>query len=712
MRTSAGVIVIWCPAAMQVPTAGQPGRFPAGRAAEVIKVTRLKGHPADTGRSGFRWACPSDPISATTGHYLWPDEILGPPVTVLAGSARTGSARRGLDARIGMPAADGVHGRGCHRQRAGAGRLVSSRGGRRPQARRATIGTAAARRSSQRAGRPLAPGPAPARGHGRRHRVHGFWPGRDVGDTRGHRGRVAGCGRRLLSGADNDQLAGGGSASSSPVVQADDLINFLKTGAAGVPTVMLDIEYNPNPDGTGQCYGLSQSAMVSWIAAFGAEVQKSTGQQPVIYTPPGWWKDCTGGSAAFGQIPLWTPYYSATASSPVATAGWGNWAFWQYTSTGTVTGINDAGHTDLDQLNPAVLPLLDPGAQHYLVGSPVGRRIKPADPVVGQTLSFSATGLPRGVAISSTAQITGWPVAPGSYASTVTASDGHGLTGSVSFTWTVSMPPDAGPAGPVPLDLGGKCLDDVHNLAAAGTPAEIWTCNGAAAQSWKYVQDGTLRMHGMCLTVPAGAADGWKVRLGPCTDGARQQWRPVYPRAVDPSLGGRPTALLNRGSGKCLDDPGWSTTNGTRVVIWSCNGDRNQAWTLPPGPVASQIPGRCLDDSGNLTADGTKVDIWSCNGSAEQTWTVKSDGTVRVNGKCLDVAGSATASGTLVDLYSCNGGPGQQWRLAPEGAVGARLANPLSGLCLTDPADATASGVQLQILACSTTDPGQAWRVS
>ena len=505
---------------------------------------------------------------------------------------------------------------------------------------------------------------------------------------------------------------GGGSASSSPVVQADDLINFLKTGAAGVPTVMLDIEYNPNPDGTGQCYGLSQSAMVSWIAAFGAEVQKSTGQQPVIYTPPGWWKDCTGGSAAFGQIPLWTPYYSATASSPVTTAGWGNWAFWQYTSTGTVTGINDAGHTDLDQLNPAVVPLLDPGDQHYLVGSPVGRRIKPADPVVGQTLSFTATGLPRGVAISSTGQITGWPVAPGSYASTVTASDGHGLTGSVSFTWTVSMPPDAGPAGPVPLDLGGKCLDDVRNLAAAGTPAEIWTCNGAAAQSWKYVQDGTLRMHGMCLTVPAGAADGWKVRLEPCTDGARQQWRPVYPRAVDPSLGGRPTALLNRGSGKCLDDPGWSTTNGTRVVIWSCDGDRNQAWTPPPGPVASQIPGRCLDDSGNLTADGTKVDIWSCNGSAGQTWTVKPDGTVRVNGKCLDVAGSGTASGTLVDLYSCNGSPGQQWRLAPEGAVGARLANPLSGLCLTDPADATASGVQLQILACSATDPGQAWRVS
>ncbi len=90
---------------------------------------------------------------------------------------------------------------------------------------------------------------------------------------------------------------------------------------------------------------------------------------------------------------------------------------------------------------------------------------------------------------------------------------------------------------------------------------------------------------------------------------------------------------------------------------------------------------------------------------------MKPEGTVTVNGRCLDVTGSGVASGTLVDLHSCNGSPGQQWNLVPEGA-GAMLANPHSGLCLADPADATASGVQLEILACSATDPGLAWRVS
>src|SRR5215475_1930355 len=37
----------------------------------------------------------------------------------------------------------------------------------------------------------------------------------------------------------------GDGASADPVVQADDLINYLKTSTAGVPPLMLDIEYNP-----------------------------------------------------------------------------------------------------------------------------------------------------------------------------------------------------------------------------------------------------------------------------------------------------------------------------------------------------------------------------------------------------------------------------------------------------------------------------------
>ncbi|MEE1805254.1 RICIN domain-containing protein [Streptomyces sp. BE133] len=32
-------------------------------------------------------------------------------------------------------------------------------------------------------------------------------------------------------------------------------------------------------------------------------------------------------------------------------------------------------------------------------------------------------------------------------------------------------------------------------------------------------------------------------------------------------------------SGRCLDAS--TTTNGTQLVIWDCNGGANQRWTLP-----------------------------------------------------------------------------------------------------------------------------------
>jgi Ricin-type beta-trefoil lectin domain-like len=36
-----------------------------------------------------------------------------------------------------------------------------------------------------------------------------------------------------------------------------------------------------------------------------------------------------------------------------------------------------------------------------------------------------------------------------------------------------------------------------------------------------------------------------------------------------------------RSNGLCLDDTGFSTTNGTRLQIWRCNGTANQQWSLP-----------------------------------------------------------------------------------------------------------------------------------
>jgi GH25 family lysozyme M1 (1,4-beta-N-acetylmuramidase) len=503
-------------------------------------------------------------------------------------------------------------------------------------------------------------------------------------------------------------IPNGNGSSSSPVTQADDLLSYLGASSPAVP-VVLDIEYDPyvSTDHTNVCYGLSTAAMVKWIAGFDSEVQAKTGRLPIIYTTQDWWQTCTGGSTAFGQTPIWPADYS-TAGSPRLPAGWANWDFWQYTSLGTVTGINAAGHTDLDQLNPGLIPLLDPGGRKQAEGRPIAFGISLADPVQGQTPSFSATGLPPGMSISPGGQITGWLGTPGTYGVTVTAAAG-GTSGSVSFNWTVTVAASQGPTGPVVVDVGGKCLNDVGNLSANGTKADIWTCNGSTAQQWTYVRDGTLRIHGKCLVSPGSSpASGAKVQLEPCTGTAVQQWWLTYPRSIKASLGATPITLLNPASGMCLTDPGWSRTNGTRIVMGSCNGYKNQAWTLPAGPVSSQIPGLCMDDSGNATADGTTIDVQACSGTAAQAWITKPDGTVRVHGKCLNTQDGGTASGTPVDLWSCNGTGAQQWHLVPGGG-GVSLVNPQSALCLTDPGNATTSGTALQIAACAGAS-GQTWR--
>jgi GH25 family lysozyme M1 (1,4-beta-N-acetylmuramidase) len=108
----------------------------------------------------------------------------------------------------------------------------------------------------------------------------------------------------------------------------------------------LDIEYNPYG---ATCYGLSQSAMVAWIAAFSNEYHSREGVYPVIYTTTDWWTTCTGNSAAFASTnPLWIARYASTAGT--LPAGWNYYTFWQYADSGTFPGDQDQFNGAYDRL--------------------------------------------------------------------------------------------------------------------------------------------------------------------------------------------------------------------------------------------------------------------------------------------------------------------------------------------------------------------------
>jgi hypothetical protein len=127
--------------------------------------------------------------------------------------------------------------------------------------------------------------------------------------------------------------------------------------------------------------------------------------------------------------------------------------------------------------------------------------------------------------------------------------------------------------------------------------------------------------------------------------------------------GGTGTVLRGVGSNRCLDVPGRSTTNGTLMEIWDCNGGTNQQWASLSNGELQVYGSKCLDVPGNSTAAGTRVDISDCTGGTNQQWNLNSDGTVvgRGSGLCLDVTGAGTANGTPVEIWTCNGGSNQHW---------------------------------------------------
>jgi len=135
--------------------------------------------------------------------------------------------------------------------------------------------------------------------------------------------------------------------------------------------------------------------------------------------------------------------------------------------------------------------------------------------------------------------------------------------------------------------------------------------------------------------------------------------------SVQPGSGGGGTVspLRNTASGRCLDVPNASQTNGTQTTLWDCNNGSNQQWFAGSSKQLRVYDTKCLDAEGASTAPGTRVIIWDCTGGTNQQWNVNSNGTVTgvQSGLCLAPNGGSTANGAPVVLATCDGGSAQRW---------------------------------------------------
>ncbi|WP_283193223.1 tandem-95 repeat protein [Rhizobium sp. AN80A] len=144
------------------------------------------------------------------------------------------------------------------------------------------------------------------------------------------------------------------------------------------------------------------------------------------------------GAAVFNPGTAFTdlPAGQSRTSSVTYQLSDGRGGFSTATVTVTVTGVNDA---------PISTPIANQtGNDAQSVTLNVAGNF--SDPDTGDTLTFTATGLPSGLTINATTGVISGTInrsasVNGPYAVTVTATDGSGATANRSFTWAVLNPP-------------------------------------------------------------------------------------------------------------------------------------------------------------------------------------------------------------------------------------------------------------------------------
>ncbi|MFE4962182.1 ricin-type beta-trefoil lectin domain protein [Streptomyces sp. NPDC056660] len=131
----------------------------------------------------------------------------------------------------------------------------------------------------------------------------------------------------------------------------------------------------------------------------------------------------------------------------------------------------------------------------------------------------------------------------------------------------------------------GKCLDVEGGKKDSGTPVQLYTCNGSAAQKWQILVGDTgvhlLNVNSSkCMDVSNGdSANGTKIQIWTCNSSPAQTWE-FNLRAT--------TALKNTGTGKCLDLHEY--TNGYNSWLYTCNGSGPQQFDVKPSDFTASVP--------------------------------------------------------------------------------------------------------------------------
>jgi hypothetical protein len=206
----------------------------------------------------------------------------------------------------------------------------------------------------------------------------------------------------------------------------------------------------------GLCLGNQNSLNTEGNPMVVSTCDAAAGQQWSVYSDntlrtEGGCLDVVGAGTGSGTAVDWYPCNGTVAQS------------WTYESDGELVNPNsglcltDPGNDTSDTLQiqtctgaagqqwtlptstADTVTVTNPGSQTSTAGTVTSLQVNASDSASGQTLTYSATGLPAGLSINpSTGLISGTPTTAGTSNVTVTATDGTGTSGTASFSWTVN----------------------------------------------------------------------------------------------------------------------------------------------------------------------------------------------------------------------------------------------------------------------------------
>ena len=186
--------------------------------------------------------------------------------------------------------------------------------------------------------------------------------------------------------------------------------------------------------GCGVGFVNSPGTLDGWTITMGHEWHEMMSDQ----NPAGGWTNNTGSSYNGQENSDECAWLSPGTTGGAANVSFGSFGTYaEQASWSNDTNACAISHPIVSHGGTETVSVTNPGSQSSTVGTAISTLQMSATDSSGKSLTYSATGLPAGLSISSSGAITGTPTTAATSSVTVTASSGT-ASGSTTFSWTVN----------------------------------------------------------------------------------------------------------------------------------------------------------------------------------------------------------------------------------------------------------------------------------